>query len=287
MNQPATERSQTELPGMPQRLYAASPSRLTTWLDCPRRYRMQYLDRPSPTIRPQRAHTTVGLVTHTVLRDFWDLEPHQRTPAGVVSLVRDAWTGAGFKDESQSSRWRSRTTQEITDYLRTADRDTQPVARERSMALKTDTLAMTGRVDRMDEREGELVVVDYKTSRRTPTEDDARTSMALAFYAAAGSRMFRKPCVRVELHHVPTGEVVAHEHTSASLERKIGEAESIARDLRRADAAFRDQGQQAPYFAPNPTPLCRWCDFRAHCPEGQAVGPERSSWAALEPDASD
>ncbi|KNX36527.1 RecB family exonuclease [Luteipulveratus halotolerans] len=285
MSQPAApDRQQTELPGMPQRLYLASPSRLMTWLDCPRRYRMQYLDRPRPQARPQRAHTSVGLVTHNVLRDFWDLPFDARTPTGVVELVRSSWIDVGFKDADQSARWRQQVTQEITDYLRTADRLTEPLARERSVALKTPTLALSGRVDRMDEREGEAVVVDYKTSRRTPTADDARTSLALAFYAAAGAAVFRKPCVRVELHHVPTGEVIAHEHTAESIERKIAEAESIARDLRRVDTAYRDQGQQAPDFAPNPTPLCRWCDFRAHCPEGQAVGPERSSWAALEPD---
>ena len=32
--------------GMPRRLYSCTPTRLTTWLDCPRRYRMGYLDRP-------------------------------------------------------------------------------------------------------------------------------------------------------------------------------------------------------------------------------------------------
>ena len=30
--------------GMPRRLYACTPTRLSTWLDCPRRYRMTYLD---------------------------------------------------------------------------------------------------------------------------------------------------------------------------------------------------------------------------------------------------
>jgi hypothetical protein len=28
--------------------------------------------------------------------------------------------------------------------------------------------------------------------------------------------------------------------------------------------------------------LCQWCDYRAHCPDGQQAGPEKPSWAALE-----
>ena len=35
-------------------------------------------------------------------------------------------------------------------------------------------------------------------------------------------------------------------------------------------------------FPPVAGPLCSWCDFRAHCPEGQRAGPEKSDWAALE-----
>jgi hypothetical protein len=96
--------------------------------------------------------------------------------------------------------------------------------------------------------------------------------------------MFRRPCTTVELHHVPTGEVVTHEHTPESLQRKVAEAESIASDLRRADADYKEVGVESRHFAPRTSPLCTWCDFRAHCPEGQAMGPEKSSWAALEPD---
>ncbi|GAA3682667.1 hypothetical protein GCM10022224_053910 [Nonomuraea antimicrobica] len=34
-------------------------------------------------------------------------------------------------------------------------------------------------------------------------------------------------------------------------------------------------------FAPSPGPICSWCDFRRHCPEGQAAGPERRPWDGL------
>ena len=277
----ATE--QTTFAGMPTPLYSGSPSRLLAYLDCPRRYRMQYLDRPRPQARPQRAHTSVGIATHNVLRDFWDLPVSQRTPAGVAELVRTSWIDVGFRDPEQSVAWRLRVRDAVTDYLRRSDRDNQPVGIERSVSLKTDEVAITGRIDRLDDRDGELVVVDYKTGRQVPTDDDARTSLPLALYAVASARMFRRPCRRVELHHVPSGTVAVHEHTDESLARKVAEAESIASDLRRADADFKQVGVESTRFAPRPSALCSWCDFRAHCPEGQQVGPEKSDWAGLEP----
>lgn len=268
--------------GMPEPLYAASPSRLLAWLDCPRRYRMQYLDVPRPVPRPQRAHTSLGIATHNALRDWWDLPDGRRTPAGGGRLVEDAWIDVGFRDAAQSRTWRDRTRQHVTAYLERVDPWRVPRGIERTVAMVTGPLRLTGRVDRLDDRDGELVVVDYKTSRRPPTEEDARTSLPLALYAASVWKMFRRPTFRVELHHVPTGAVVGHTHTPESIARKVDEAQSIARDARAADAEYATQGRASDRFPPRPSALCAWCDFRAHCPEGQATGPEKSGWAALE-----
>ncbi len=274
--------------GMPTPLYAASPSRLLAWLDCPRRYRMQYLDRPSPPSRPQRAHTSIGIATHNALRDWW-LQT-RRTPEAGARLVDSAWIDVGFRDAAQSREWKGRIIGEVTAYLAGVDPGREPIGLERTAAFKTQTLAVSGRIDRVDDREGGLVVVDYKTGRRPLSDIDARTSLPLALYAAAVWKTLRRRCVRVELHHVPSGSVAAFEHTDDSLVAKVREAESIARDLRRADAAYRTgltgeadrQEIDTTWFPPRLSPLCRWCDYRAHCPEGQTVGPEHSSWAALE-----
>ena len=273
---------QQRFSGMPQRLYPASPSKLLAWLDCPRRYRMQYLDRPRPAARPHRAHTSVGVATHSALRDFWHLTPIDRTPTLVMQLVRRSWIDVGFRDPDQSEDWRARTTRRVTEYLRGVDRERQPLGVERTVSLRTRTLAVTGRLDRLDDRDGELVVVDYKTGRACLTDDDARTSLPMALYAVAAAGMFRRLCQRVELHHLPTGQVLVHEHTPQTLQRKVAEAESITADLRRADADYADKGAESLLFEPRVSPICPWCDFRAHCPQGQRIGPEKSDWAGLE-----
>lgn len=273
---------QEEIGGLPPRLFRASPSRLLAWLDCPRRYRLQYLDRPSPPARPQRAHTSLGNAVHHALRDWWDLPEGARTPAAGAQLVREAWIPTGFRDDVQSQHWLARAQQHVRDYLADVDPRVQPRGIERTVSIKTEVMALQGRIDRLDERDEGLVVVDYKTSRSAPTDDDARTSLALALYAAAAWKMFRRTCVRVELHHVPTGQVASHVHTGESLRRRLAEAESIARDARRAEDDYAELGAGSERFPPRVGPLCQWCDFRAHCPAGQAVGPEKSGWAALE-----
>ncbi|GAB3597490.1 PD-(D/E)XK nuclease family protein [Angustibacter peucedani] len=273
--------------GMPQRLYSATPTRLLTWLDCPRRYRFTYLDRPPPPKGPPWAHTSVGTSVHLAMSDWYALEPHQRTPQAAGRAVVARWRPEGFRDDAQLATWRSRAAGETAAYAATQDASSEPLGVERTVAARTSRLALSGRVDRLDDRDGELVVVDYKTSRRPLGEDDARTSLPLAIYAMGVSTVFRRPCRTVELHHVPTGEVVRHEFSEASLQRKLDEADSIATDLGRADAVHAEDGadseRSAATFAPRTSPLCGWCDFRAACPEGRQAAPAKAPWSALEP----
>lgn len=278
--------------GMPTRLFVCTPTRLTTWLDCPRRYRFAYLDRPTPPKGPPWAHNSVGASVHTALADWYRLDPGDRTAARAAELVDRAWLTDGFRDSEQSDRWRARSREMVQRYVATVDPRDEPVGIERTVATKTDVLALSGRVDRLDLRavDGteQLVVVDYKTGRHVLTSSDARSSLALALYALAAARVLRKPCVRVELHHLPSGEVAAHDHTDETLARHLGRAESIAAEAGAADAAYRaglDAEGLDRVFPATVSSSCRWCDFSRQCPEGRSAFPPAASWAALaEPD---
>jgi len=273
---------QVEFPGMPARLYACTPTRLTTWLDCPRRYRFAYLDRPAPPKGPPWAHNSMGAAVHSALADWWSLPFPQRLPGRGVDLVRRRWLTDGFADAEQSATVRERAVGWVEEYLLRVDPAAEPLGVERTVAAPTAKLALSGRVDRIDAApDGGLVIVDYKTGRRPLDTDDARGSLALGLYAVAAARTLRRECRRVELHHLPTGTVAAHEHTPAALERKVAEAESIAQDARRADVAHAEGRTGDDVFPARPSRLCSWCDFRRHCPEGRDAAPDQPSWAAV------
>ena len=219
--------------GMPRRLYTCTPTRLSSWLDCPRRYRMSYLDRPSPPKGPPWAHNSVGASVHNALAGWWRLPLAQRTVAAAGNLVDRGWINEGFADETQSVRQRERAIAMVEGYVAGLDPADEPLGVERTVATRTDIIAVSGRIDRLDTRP-ELVVVDYKTGRHLLTTDDARSSMALALYALAAGRVLRRDCHRVELHHLPTGEVLAWSHTAESLARHLRRAEGISSTRRTA-----------------------------------------------------
>jgi RecB family exonuclease len=269
------------LPGMPHRLFPCTPSRLAAF-DCPRRYRFAYLDRPRPPSGPPWAHNTVGAAVHLALARWWSLPRGKRTPDEGERLTERAWSSEGFQDDAHAKRYRDVAARWVRDYLvEHADPDEEPIGVERTVAAPTRRLALRGRVDRIDERDAELVVVDYKTGRRGVSVDDARGSLALALYVVGTRRALRRPCRRVELHHVPTGGVAAFEHTDDSLARHVRRAEATADDIVAATDTLHAGADPDEVFPPAPGPGCSWCDFRAHCPAGQAASEPLRPWAGL------
>ena len=283
--------------GMPTKLIKVTPSKLGTWTSCRRRYRMTYLDRPAPVRAGAWAHNTLGAVVHAALRNFFNQPSALRTPDDARAQVIRAWSAvgenSGFADAAQAARYRIRAQDWVGDYVDAIDGGAaaiEPVGLERWVATPAGTLVAEGRVDRIDCRlnpdapEGEeLVVVDYKTGKRPLSTDDARGSQALALYVLATRRTLRKPCRRVELHHLPTGEVASFEHTPQSLGRHLQRAEEAAQEIVLASDTLAAGGDPDVLFPPSPGPQCSWCDVRRHCPVGMQAGPQLDSWAGLAP----
>jgi len=275
--------------GMPRRLYACTPTRLSAWLDCPRRYRMSYLDRPPPPKGPPWAHNSLGASIHNALAGWWRLPAGQRTVAAAGRLVEQGWIDEGFADQAQSAWHREQAAGMIERYVAELDPADEPLGVERTVATRTDRIAVSGRIDRLDWRpaedaDAELVVVDYKTGRHLLTVQDARSSMALALYALAAGRALRRPCRRVELHHLPSGQVLAWSHSEESLARHLARAEGIAAECAAADEQMRDGLPADRYdevFPPRPGAACGWCDYLRHCPEGAAAAVTRRPWDGL------
>ncbi|MEV1287171.1 PD-(D/E)XK nuclease family protein [Micromonospora sp. NPDC049679] len=270
---------------MPERLFVCTPSKLGAYADCPRRYRYSYVDRPTPPKGPPWAHNSLGASVHTALRNWYDLPAERRRPEALSTLLKATWVREGYRDTEQEREAFRRALDWLGSYVETLEPGDDPLGVERVVAVKTAVLAFNGRADRIDSRPGpdgpQLVIVDYKTGRTGLDADDARGSQALALYAYAAERVFRRPCRRVELHHLPTGTVAAHDHTAESIARQVSRAEDTARDIMAAERAVADGGDPDAAFAATPGTLCGWCDYRRHCPAG-ADAPTKEPWASVE-----
>ena len=266
---------------MPARLFVCTPTKLATWLDCPRRFRFGYVERPAPQRGPPWAHNSVGATVHNALRDWWSLPADRRTPSAAGRLVLSGWLRDGFRDDAQEASARDRAQEMVERYVTQLDPADEPLGVERTVATATTRLAVSGRVDRIDERNDELVIVDYKTGRHVLTTDDARGSPAMALYALAAARTLRRSCRRVELHHLPTGRVLGWEHTDDSLARHLSRAEATGMEAAAAVAAFAAGTPVDEAFPPRPSAACGWCDYLRVCDVGRAAAVPRKPWDGL------
>ncbi|MDD7965123.1 RecB family exonuclease [Actinomycetospora lemnae] len=281
---------QLGLDGMPARLVRVTPSRLATWQDCRRRYRLTYLDRPAPPRGGPRAASTLGAVVHNALHAVFGERPARRSAARAALEVDRHWSSEGFRDDAQAAEYRERARTWVGDYVERHGVVDAPepvgevVGLERWLSAPVGAMVAEGRADRLDDRDGEVVVVDYKTGRRVPDAADAAGSPALALYVLAARRTLRRPCRRVELHHLPSGTIAAADHDEASLAAHRERAEAGATALgAAADVLEEDPRRAEELFPPLPGPRCGACEVRRHCPEGRAAAPAEPAWSGLAP----
>ena len=135
---------------------SARPASSAAYEDCPRRYRYSYVDRPTPPKGPPWAHNSLGASVHTALRSWFDLPPARRQPGGAAGPAQ------GHLGRARAT---ATTTQERAAYERAlgwlealrggrSTRTSSRSASSGSVGAKTATLALSGRVDRIDDRSG-------------------------------------------------------------------------------------------------------------------------------------
>jgi hypothetical protein len=152
-----------------RRRVAVSPTKLDVWQQCAYRFRLQYVDK-APAAGAW-AHLSMGNAIHAALRDWFD-DDH-RTSETAERLVRTRWSDLGFRDAEHSANWREVAAGMAGRYVAEHAGDA-PVSRERTLGTLTENVTVSGRIDRIDERDGEFVIVDYKTGSSIPTTADAK-----------------------------------------------------------------------------------------------------------------
>jgi putative RecB family exonuclease len=243
-----------------------SPSRLKTFLECPRRYDFAHVQKlptlPSPNL-------DLGNNVHAALRDWLRMPPAGRTWDALLEFYRAAWrkNRAAFARRSRDElrEWGERGIVMLRSFAAATPADLEPLAIEKWVGAEYDGVSVRGRVDRIDALpDGSLVVIDYKTGKfprdvkRTKDED-----LAAPVYARGAREAFAgTPVARVELLYLATMERVVF---------AVDDAWQAHKDLAVATLAARvEEATAEGAFPAQPSGLCKTCDFRARCPEGKA-----------------
>ncbi|MEC7968155.1 MAG: PD-(D/E)XK nuclease family protein [Actinomycetota bacterium] len=257
-----SDSSERAVPKAPRRL---SPSGAGTFEQCPRRWRLRYVERlPDP---PGEA-ALAGSFAHRVLELLMQRDPHERTVEIAKAIARAEWPGVeadpdfralGF-DETGSKHFRWKAWQAIEGLWALEDPKAVDVrATEHDVEADLGGVPFRGIVDRLDEEGDGLVVTDYKSGKAPSARFRRGRLDQVLLYAAAVEQATGEMPVQARLLYLgqrPVGIKVTREEIDSVVDKLAGTWAAIN------TACDTDE------FEPRTGPLCGWCPYVDRCPEG-------------------
>lgn len=237
-----------------------SPSQADAYTTCPRRYALERRLRIAEFSSP---YATFGSLIHEVLelseKRALDAYGRRSTREEAGAVLDEVFDDFDLGDGAWREAWRRRAEHLLDRLYGSWPRpDAIPVLLEQRLELDVDGVTWTGIADRIESDGDGLRVVDYKTSKSTPTRQEAATSVQLGFYVLAANE---DETVRAH------GEV-----TGAEFWYPLGAERPIAFDPARLDevrATLREVavGIMAEEWPATPNDRCEGCAVRLICPE--------------------
>jgi RecB family exonuclease len=255
-----------------------SYSSLENFKNCPLKYKFSEIDKIK---EPKTKEAIFGNYLHQVLKWFYQQDPHFPTLEGLLGYYYNHWptstkasTGESKKEEGFT--WQDE--QEEKDYFQEGMRMLEEYYKKnfppKSMIMDLETRfeavvdetpdkpggkhILTGVIDRIDKLpDGTIEIIDYKTGKRVPSQNDVDTNLQLSIYALGLQRKWPKiklEDLRLSLYFLKFGEKI---ETTKTQEDIIKTQEKIIDLIHQI---------QTSSFEPKPSALCNWCGYRPLCP---------------------
>ncbi|HVM13325.1 MAG TPA: PD-(D/E)XK nuclease family protein [Egibacteraceae bacterium] len=273
---PATVDPAVETPPQPEGLLPVrlSFSRVDTYLTCPLKFRFAYVDRLPQELSP---HLSWGSSVHAALEAWWDQKLPQPPPVDVLlQALYDGWDDSGFAGmpRDEKLRWYAHAQDVLRrHHARYAPVYVPAVACEQWFELDLgDDVEVVGSIDHVARTSsGGIGIVDWKTNRKAKPRERVVGSLQLAIYCLAARELWGQEPEWVALDFVVPGVRVSVDRPDIDVDGALATLKDVA-------ARVRDARE----FAPRPSPLCPWCDYRALCPAFEGDGPDVPGLAVVE-----
>ena len=244
-----------------------SHSKISTFEQCPLKYKFSYIDKIETEIE-ETVEAFLGSRVHETLQKLYTDLNFQMMPSlkELLDFFNSQWKKNWndaiviVREEYGQENYRKMGERYITDYYTRYE----PFNQERTIALETMRIVPLDnayqihiRVDRLAEKDGIYEIHDYKTSQSLPTQDDLDKDRQLAIYAYGIKRMYpdaRK--IQLIWHFLATDKEMRSERTEEQLDVLKKEVIESIKEI-----------ESAREFPANVSRLCDWCEFRPLCPE--------------------
>lgn len=245
----------------PQYLSASS---ISTWEQCPQRYKYSRIDGiPEPETEAQ----VMGTFVHEVLENLYRLPSEQRTLANAQQMSRAVWAKGWIErlaslnmNESQMREFRWKSWWCVENLWMVEDPiQLNPIGVESEYNVEVlPGIKIKGFVDRITEVGDGIKITDYKTGKFPRAAYMDQKWFQLLLYKVVVEKTLDKSVKEVQLIYLKDGKSVGRTTTAqddeAVLERVSNVHSEIQTSLRTGE------------FPTKVSRLCDWCYYKKICP---------------------
>ena len=237
-----------------------SYSSFDTYQNCPLKYKFQEIDRIKV---PKSKEAVFGSTLHDVMKFI-------HTP-GILSPTLDqamehfgnAWNPAVFDGPDEERAAFSQGVKIIQDYYKKNNpADFNIVNLESRFQIEIgspEKHIISGIIDRINKTEEGFEIIDYKTTKKMPSQEKVDNDIQLSVYLQAFLSRYPKEIanldkIKVSLYYLKHGVKLSATRT--------------AEQLKQSEGLFMDTIKliESGKFEPVVSPLCDWCGYQSRCP---------------------
>jgi putative RecB family exonuclease len=238
-----------------------SPSKITTYLACPIKYRWTYVDARGAWYVRAKSTYSFGLTLHKVLELFHDSQrTGVETTDQVMAAYEENWVSAGFANAEEMAEVYGEGKTILRRHVEEATHDlvsAKTLFVEMQFRRDLGPFVLVGRPDRIDEHEdGTLEIIDYKTGHEEVTPEDVASSIAMGCYQVLLASAFPDRPLRATILSLRSGK-------SASYSMSNAEREEFEQDIRFIGSQMLNHDYE--YLTPVWKRICQGCDFLRLC----------------------
>jgi len=250
-----------------------SHSKLSTFEQCPFKFKLKYIDRIIPEIEKTiEAH--LGSAVHATLEWIYIKAKEAETKKQIPSLddtivfYSEAWRRDYSPDivivsnELKPKDYFNKGVEFLVNYYQKHfPFDDGTIELEKKIIIGLDSegnYEIIGFIDRLAQNihTGEFEIHDYKTANSLPRQEDIDNDRQLALYAVAIKEIYGKDKeVTLNWHYLAHNKKITSKRTNHELEQLKKETLNLIKQIESTEE-----------FLPCKSPLCKWCEYIQMCP---------------------
>ncbi|MDR3257019.1 MAG: PD-(D/E)XK nuclease family protein [Endomicrobium sp.] len=229
--------------------FKISYSRINTYLFCPYKYKLIYLDNFHI---PITADITFGHIVHKTLEQFHGGKEHSCDD--LFECYDNSWKKDGFTDPQQTFEYYIRGKQMLENYYKSfSESKTRVLYVEKAFDANIGKYRFIGIIDRIDKHlDNTYEVIDYKTHLRIWEQEKVDKDLQLSFYAYACKNVFGLNPDKMSVYFLSENKKIYTKRSQTEISEAINVTIEIAENI------------AVENFEPN-IPKCQMCDFKLKC----------------------